>query len=57
MESVFAEEAWRRRGLATALLREAEALAQAYGDETLCFYVHPNNDGMIAFLRRHGKEL
>ena len=54
VESVFVREAYRRQGIATALLREAEALAKSYGEETLYFYVHPNNEGMIAFLRGHG---
>lgn len=54
VESVFVREAYRRRGIATALLREAEALAASYGEDTLYFYVHPNNEGMIAFLRGHG---
>ena len=31
-----------------------EALAASYGEETLYFNVHPNNHGMIGFLRRHG---
>lgn len=31
-----------------------EALAASYGEKTLYFNVHPNNHGMIGFLRRHG---
>lgn len=54
VESIFVQEAYRRRRIATLLLREAEALAKSYGEETLYFNVHPNNRGMIAFLRRHG---
>ena len=54
LESLFVREEARRRGAATALLREAEALAASYGESTLYFNVHPNNAPMIAFLRRHG---
>ena len=54
LESLFVRGEARRRGVASALLRQAEALAASYGEETLYFYVHPNNLGMIAFLRSHG---
>ena len=54
VESIFVQKEYRRRGLATALLREAEKLAASYGEETLYWNIHPNNQGMIAFLRRHG---
>lgn len=54
VESVYVAEEHRRQGCATALLRQAEALAASYGEETLYFFVHPNNHGMIAFLRGHG---
>lgn len=54
VESIYVEEAGRRRGIASALFAEAEKLAASYGQETVYNYVHPNNDGMIAFLRQHG---
>lgn len=54
VESIYVEEAGRRRGIASALFAEAEKLAASYGQETVYNYVHPNNDGMIAFLRQRG---
>lgn len=54
VESIFVKEAYRRCGVASALHGKAEALAASYGDDTVCNYVHPNNDRMIAFLRKRG---
>ena len=53
-ESIYVLEEHRRRGIASALFGEAERLAASYGEETLYNYVHPNNDGMIAFLNKKG---
>ena len=54
VESIYTDPAFRRRQIGTALLREAEKVAASLGEETVFNYVHPNNHGMIAFLRRHG---
>lgn len=54
VESLYVAEPYRRRGVAGALLRQAEQLAHARGQDTVFQYVHPNNDNMIAFLRKHG---
>ncbi|MEE0680676.1 MAG: GNAT family N-acetyltransferase [Candidatus Gastranaerophilaceae bacterium] len=54
IESIFVRGDFRRMGIASALLRKAESIAGAYGENTVFNYVHPNNDRMIAFLRRHG---
>ena len=54
VESLFVVEAGRRQGIASLLLREAEKLSKSYGEETLYFYVHPNNHRMIHFLAKHG---
>ncbi|MBQ8654076.1 MAG: GNAT family N-acetyltransferase [Clostridia bacterium] len=54
VESIYTDPAFRRRQIGTALLREAEKVAASFGEETVFNYVHPNNHGMIAFLRRHG---
>ena len=45
-----------RRGgdAAEKLLEEAEQIAKGFGEDTLYFYVHPNNDRMISFLRKNG---
>ena len=54
VESLYVEESYRRHHIASQLLIHAEALAHSYGEDTLFFYVHPNNHGMISFLRKHG---
>ena len=54
VEHIFVAEGARRRGLASALYDRAQALAESMGEDTLYNYVHPNNDGMIAFLRAKG---
>lgn len=54
VESIFVKEEYRRHGVATALHRKAEEIAASYGDDTVYNYVHPNNHGMIEFLRRRG---
>ena len=51
---MYVVEEYRRHGVASALFQEAEKLAKQYGETTVFNYVHPNNDGMIAFLRKHG---
>ena len=54
VESIYVSEAYRRKGVATSLFDQAEAIAASFGEETVFNYVHPNNDAMIAFLGRHG---
>ena len=54
VESLFVREAFRRRGVASALHSKAEALAASYGEDTVYNYVHPNNHRMIRFLRSRG---
>lgn len=54
VESIYVRSGYRRCGVASALHRRAEALAAGYGGDTVYNYVHPNNDGMIAFLRDRG---
>lgn len=54
VESIYVDEAYRRHHIASQLIAHAEALAHSYGEETLYFYVHPNNHRMISFLRKHG---
>ena len=54
VESLYVLPAYRRRGAATALFHRAEALAASYGEDTVYNFVHPNNDGVIAFLRSMG---
>lgn len=54
VESIYVDKAYRRLHIASRLIAHAEALARSFGEETLYFYVHPNNHGMISFLRSHG---
>lgn len=53
-EQLYVAPAYRRRGIAGDLYAQAEALAAQHGSETLYNWVHPNNDAIIAFLRRRG---
>ena len=54
IEPIYVKEKYRRLGVATALHDKAEKLAEAYGNETVYNYVHPNNHRMIEFLRKRG---
>lgn len=54
VESLYVLPEYRRRGVATALFRRAEEVAASYGEPTLYNYVHPNNQGVIDFLRSRG---
>ena len=54
VEHIFVREEYRRRGVASLLFAQAEALARELGDDTVYNFVHPNNGGMIAFLRSRG---
>ena len=38
-------------------IAKAEELAASYGEETVYNYVHPNNDGIIAFLKSRGYDV
>lgn len=53
-ESIFVLPGYRKQGIASKLLAEAEAVACTYGEDNLYYYVHPNNNGVIAFLKSHG---
>lgn len=54
VESIYVLPAFRRQGVAGALFRRAEELAASFGEDTVYNYVHPNNTGMIAFLKTKG---
>ncbi len=54
VEALYVLPQCRRQGVASALFAQAEALAAAYGEDTVYNYVHPNSDGVIAFLRSRG---
>ena len=54
VEQLYTREAARRRGVGTLLFEKAEELARSMGESTVYNYIHPNNDGVIAFLRSRG---
>ena len=54
VESIYAKPEFRRKGVASQLFEKAEELAKSFGEDTVFNYVHPNNHGMIGFLRKCG---
>jgi ribosomal protein S18 acetylase RimI-like enzyme len=54
VEHIFVREDYRRRGVATMLFNKAEEIAASMGENTVYNFVHPNNEGMIIFLRSKG---
>ena len=54
VEQLFVLPEMRRRGAASMLFDEAEAVARSFGEETVFNYIHPNNEGVIAFLASRG---
>ncbi len=54
VEQIYVCEDSRRKGIASLLFGKAEEIARAMGEETVFNFVHPNNHGMIGFLRSKG---
>ncbi|MBO4926262.1 MAG: GNAT family N-acetyltransferase [Clostridia bacterium] len=54
VEHLFVRPEYRRQGAASLLFEKAEETARSMGEDTVYNFVHPNNDGMIAFLRAKG---
>lgn len=54
VEHLFVRNDYRRRGVGTLLFEKAEELARSMGEDTVFNFVHPNNRGMIDFLRTKG---
>ncbi len=54
VEHLYVKDEYRRRGVGTLLFEQAEELARSMGEDTVYNFVHPNNTGMIAFLRSRG---
>ena len=54
VEHLFVRDDYRRRGVGTLLFEKAEELARSTGEDTVFNFVHPNNRGMIDFLRTKG---
>lgn len=57
VESLFVSPEYRRKGVGSALFEQACKLAGQYGENTVYNWVHPNNDGMIAFLKSRGYDV
>ena len=53
-EQIYVAKDHRRKGVASALFAKAEEIAASMDEDTIYNYVHPNNEGMIAFLRSKG---
>jgi len=56
-ESLFVLPDHRRRGIASDLYDQAERLAAGPGGQTVFNWIHPNNDAIIAFLRKRGYDV
>ena len=54
VEHLFVKANCRRHGVGSRLFAKAEAIGASLGEETVYNFVHPNNTGMIAFLRSKG---
>lgn len=54
VEHIYVCNECRRKGVATMLFEKAEEIAASMGEDTIYNYVHPNNEGMILFLRSKG---
>ena len=54
VEQLYVREEQRRKGLASLLFDKAEELAAEMGEDTVYNFVHPNNEGVISFLRAKG---
>lgn len=54
VEHLFVRDEYRRQGVASMLFAKAEEIAESMGDDTVYNFVHPNNEGMISFLRSKG---
>ncbi|MBR4421166.1 MAG: GNAT family N-acetyltransferase [Erysipelotrichaceae bacterium] len=57
LESIFVRKEYRRKGIGKMLLDRAEALSEEYDNDTLYFYVHPNNHEMLNFLKVNGYDV
>lgn len=53
-ESIYVDEPHRRTGVGRALFAKAEEVARVGGLDTLFAWVHPNNEGIVWFLKAHG---
>ena len=57
LESIYVRKEDRKKGVGKMLLQHAESIAKDYDNETLYFYVHPNNHEMLNFLKTNGYDV
>lgn len=56
-ESLFVKPSARRKGVGSALYLEAERLVEKLGSDTVYNWIHPNNAGIIQFLKKRGYDV
>ena len=54
VESLYVSNEHRREGFGSMLYEKAEEYSNNLGNDTLFYYVHPNNETMINFLKSKG---
>ena len=57
LESIYVLPQERKKGVGKLLLDKAEEVAREYHNDTLYFYVHPNNHEMLNFLKSNGYDV
>jgi GNAT superfamily N-acetyltransferase len=57
LESIFVEEEFRRKGVASQLYCQAERLAHELGGGPPYNWIDPDNEGMIQFLAKRGYDV
>ncbi|MBR2826539.1 MAG: GNAT family N-acetyltransferase [Erysipelotrichaceae bacterium] len=57
LESIYVKKDYRRKGIATRLIQEAEKVAEEHGNETLYINIHPNNQRVIGLLKKNGYDV
>jgi ribosomal protein S18 acetylase RimI-like enzyme len=53
-EQLYVRPEFRRLGIGSALYEKAEEFVRRLGGDTVYNWIHPNNDAIIAFLRKRG---
>jgi ribosomal protein S18 acetylase RimI-like enzyme len=57
VEQLYVRPEYRRQGVGRQFLVIGEALADNYGQETVYFWVHPDNTAMLQFLKKTGYDV
>ncbi|TFG29321.1 GNAT family N-acetyltransferase [Candidatus Thorarchaeota archaeon] len=56
-ESLYVIPRMRRSGIGSALFSKAEDLSKELGNDTVYNWIHPNNTGIINFLKKHNYDV